>query len=74
MGMDENVVVDLQFYVYGIENLCVVDVFVMLMLVGGNMNVFMIMIVEKVFDFIIGELLLLCEVVKVVEDMLVVVE
>lgn len=37
----------------GVDGLCVVDVLVMLMLVGGNMNVLLVMIGECVVDFIV---------------------
>lgn len=36
----------------GIKNLCVVDVFVMWNIIFGNVNVVIIMIVEKVVDMI----------------------
>lgn len=42
------------FRVKGIENLRVVDVFVMCFVFFGIINVLMIMIVEKVVDMILG--------------------
>lgn len=57
MGLefDFMVVVDSIFSrVYGLEGLRVVDVFIMLSVVSGNFNVFIIMIVEKIVDIIIG--------------------
>lgn len=44
--------VDVEFKVYGIENLWVIDVFVMFCIVFGNINVLIIMIVEKGLDMI----------------------
>lgn len=43
------------FRVKGIENLRVVDVFVMCFVFFGIINVLMIMIVEKVVDMILGK-------------------
>lgn len=53
--LDLMVVVDLLIMkVYGMENLCVVDVFVMLCMINGNIYVFVLMLVEKVVDIICG--------------------
>lgn len=38
----------------GIEGLCVVDVFIMFFVIVVNINVFVIMIVEKVVDVILN--------------------
>lgn len=52
MGMGLMVVVDLVLCVYGIVGLWVVDVFVMLIIVLGNIYVLVMMIVEKVVQMI----------------------
>lgn len=53
--LDLMVVVDLLIMkVYGMENLCVVDVLVMLCMINGNIYVFVLMLVEKVVDIICG--------------------
>lgn len=54
LDLDKMVVVDFSIRVYGIEGFRVVDVFIMLSVVSGNFNVFIIMIVEKIVDIIIG--------------------
>lgn len=57
MGLefDFMVVVDSIFSrVYGLEGLRVVDVFIMLSVVSGNLNGLIIMVVEKVVDIILG--------------------
>lgn len=52
---DLMVVVDLLIMkVYGMENLCVVDVLVMFRIINGNIYVFVLMLVEKVVDIICG--------------------
>lgn len=59
MGLvdDLMVVVDNEGCVYGLQGLCVVDVLIMLCIVIGNLNVLMIMIVEKIVDWICGVVL-----------------
>lgn len=52
MGFDEGVVLDMCFRLWGVEGLWVVDVLVMLKLISGNINVFIIMIVEKIVEMI----------------------
>lgn len=42
------------FRVIGIKGLCVVDVFIMFFVIVVNINVFVIMIVEKVVDVILN--------------------
>lgn len=67
MGVDDDmmVVIDKNMWVIGVDNFWVVDVFVIFSIISGNLNVVMIMIVEKVVDCILGKLLLLKEYVFV---------
>lgn len=64
------VVVDEWLCVYGMCGLCVVDCLIMLMFVLGNINVLIVMVVEKVFDMILEDVCEVdcgCSVVLVVE-------
>lgn len=54
LDLDKMVVVDFSIRVYGIEGFRVVDVFIMLSVVSGNLNGLIIMVVEKVVDIILG--------------------
>lgn len=56
------VVIDLEMFgVYGVDGLYVVDVSVMFLVINGNIYVLVMMVVEKVFDLILGKILLLLE-------------
>lgn len=52
MGIDDVVVVDLFLKFNGLDSLCIVDNFIMLMVIFLNINVVVIMIGEKVVDMI----------------------
>lgn len=51
---DLMVVVDLELCVIGVEGLCVVDSLIFLCIINGNLNVLLIMIGEKVVDYVLG--------------------
>lgn len=55
MGVDKDLVVDFELKVWGVLGLWVVDVFVMLSFVVGNINVFIMVIVENVVEIILGQ-------------------
>lgn len=55
MGSDDDSVVDLEFRVRGVEGLRVVDASVMPDLVGGNINIPVMMVAEKASDVILGK-------------------
>lgn len=56
MGVVEDLmsVVDFDCCVIGVDNLCVVDSLIFLWIINGNFNGLMIMIGEKVLDYIFG--------------------
>lgn len=58
---DNKSVVDFECWVIGVDCLCVVDLFVFFYIMNGNINVLILMLVEKVSDYICGKVLFIFE-------------